>query len=63
MTVKLKSETNVNLDAADLRAILTDYICSGSYGAFADLHVTQVTQTENGDFDLVLVPNAPEQSS
>ena len=61
MGVKLKAETGMTISNADLRAILTDYLGSASYGAFADLEVTAISQNSDSDFDLVLIPLPPAE--
>ncbi len=62
MGVKLSGGTTIEIDQDDLCAILTDALCSSSYGAFSNLHVFQIDALPNGDFRAVLerAPKAPE---
>ena len=57
MSVKLKGETSLVIDATDLAAILTEHLCGSRYDAFGDLRVEFITENkQNGDFTLTLAP-------
>jgi len=62
MTVKIRGETTLTLDRADVAAILSENICS--YSALADLQVTDVEQNaDTGDFILTLNPKPEKEAA
>ena len=62
MSVKLAYETSLEINEADLLAILTDHFCSGSYGAFADLQATIVNEKADGRFNIVFEPKPQKEA-
>lgn len=61
MAVKLTAETLMTIDHDDLCAVLTDYLCASSYGAFVEMQVTAIKEEEaERGFSLVLNPKPKE---
>ena len=63
MGVKLTAETMMTIDHDDLCAVLTDYLCQSSYGAFSEMQVTIIREdAANHGFSIVLNPKPKDEA-